>query len=56
MNEKGKILGSLLLILAVMGYTVFNYVSGNTTLGYFLAYMAVLSFPLVGILSNLFRK
>ena len=56
MNEKFKVLGTIVLILAVMGYTVYNYLSGATSLGYFVAYIAVLSFPLVGILGNLFRR
>ena len=44
-----KKLWMVLAMLAVLGYTVWNYAMVKTTLTYFLVFVAVLGYPLVNV-------
>lgn len=46
MKSLGRLILSVLLILAVMGYTIYNYSTGRTDFSMFLVSMAVLCLPL----------
>ena len=48
-----KIIGTILLILAVIGYTIFNYTAGKTDLKFFLVAMALLAYVLAGMINQL---
>ena len=48
-----KIIGTILLILAVIGYTIFNYTVGKTDLKFFLVAMALLAYVLAGMINQL---
>lgn len=50
-----KIIGTIVLILAVMGYTVFNYISGKTDMTLFLVSMGLLSYVLIGMINQLIQ-
>ena len=47
------IIGTILLILAVIGYTIFNYTTGKTDLKFFLVAMALLAYVLAGMINQL---
>ena len=48
-----KIIGVILLILAVLVYTVINYLSGKLDQGYFLVALALLAYVLMGMINQL---
>ena len=48
-----KIIGTLVLILAVMAYTIFNYATGKTDFTFFMVAMALLSYTLFGMVNQL---
>lgn len=50
-----KIIGTIVLILAVMVYTVYNYSTGRTDFTFFVVAMALLTYPLVGMVNQLIR-
>lgn len=56
MKSTTKALLSIVLILAVIGYTVFNYVSGKTPLFTFLVFMVLLCLPLFNIINILIQQ
>ena len=47
---------TILLLLAVMGYTVWNYVSGRTDTVMFLVCMAIMGIPLVNMVNILIQE
>ena len=55
MDNKTKSILTILAMLAVMGYTVWNYVSGRTTLTMFLMFMVILGIPMVNMINILIR-
>ena len=56
MNKLTKILLSLLLIAAVMGYTVYNYLTGKTDMFSFLVFAAILGIPFVNMINILIQE
>ena len=56
MNKLTKILLSLLLIAAVLGYTVYNYISGKTDMFSFLVFVAILGIPFVNMVNILIQE
>ena len=56
MKSTTKALLSILLILAVIGYTVMNYLSGKTETTAFLVFMAILCLPLVNMINILIQQ
>ena len=50
-----KILCTILLILAVMAYTIYNYTTGKTDSKMFLVSMALLGYVLVGMVNQLIQ-
>lgn len=54
MNSIGKALATLLLLAAVMAYTIYNYAIGRTNDTAFLVYMVILWLPALNILRSLF--
>ena len=50
-----KIIGTILLVLAVMGYTIFNHISGKTDKTFFLVSMGLLSYVLLGMINQLIQ-
>ena len=55
MKPIAKIIGTIVLILAVMVYTVYNYSTGRTDFTFFVVAMALLAYPLVGMVNQLIR-
>ena len=53
MNPTVKIIGTIVLILAVMAYTAFNYATGKTDSKLFLVSMALLGYVLIGMVNQL---
>jgi len=53
MSPIAKIIGTIVLILAVMAYTVFNYISGKTDMSLFLVSMGLLAYVLMGMINQL---
>lgn len=51
-----KIIGTILLILAVMAYTVFNYSTGKTDSTFFVVSMVILAYPLLGMINQLIQQ
>ena len=59
MKNLAKPILVILLSLAVMGYTVYNYTIGQTSLINLFIFMAILAFPvinMIGILVDELRK
>lgn len=50
-----KILCTILLILAVMAYTIYNYTTGKTDSKMFLVSMALLGYVLIGMVNQLIQ-
>lgn len=55
MNPIVKIIATIVLILAVMAYTVFNYTTGKTDNKMFLVSMALLGYVLIGMVNQLIQ-
>lgn len=55
MNPIVKIIATIVLILAVMAYTVFNYTTGKTDIKMFLVSMALLGYVLMGMVNQLIQ-
>lgn len=55
MNPIIKIIGTIGLILAVMAYTVFNYLTGRTDMTFFLVAMGLLGYVLIGMVNQLIQ-
>lgn len=53
MNPIIKIIGVIILILAVLVYTIINYLSGKVDLGYFMVALALLAYVLTGMVNQL---
>ena len=56
MNKLVKILLTLLLMAAVLAYTVYNYAIGRTNQGAFLVYVAILLIPSVNLVNILIQE
>ena len=56
MNQLTKIILTIIAMLAVIGYTVFNYISGKIDLVYFLVCIAIVGFPLANMLNIMIRE
>ena len=56
MNSVTKALLSIVLILAVIGYTVMNFIAGKTPLLTFVIFMAILCVPLVNMINILIQQ
>ena len=50
-----KILCTILLILAVMAYTIYNYTTGKTDSKMFLVSIALLGYVLIGMVNQLIQ-
>ncbi len=48
-----KIIGVIILLLAVTVYTVFNYISGKLDLNFFLIALALLAYALTSMVNQL---
>ena len=55
MNSITKILSTLLLMAAVMGYTIYNYITGKIDTTYLLVFVVILGIPFVNIINILIR-
>jgi predicted membrane channel-forming protein YqfA (hemolysin III family) len=56
MNKLTKTFLSLLLILAVMAYTVCNFTAGKTDQFSFLVYLVILGIPFINMLNILIQE
>ena len=56
MNKITKMLLTLLAILAVLGYTFYNYSTGDRDLTFLIVCTAILGFPFVNILNLLIQE
>ena len=56
MNKLTKILLSLLLIAAVMGYTVYNFAAGKTDRFSCLVFLVILGIPFVNMVNILIQE
>ena len=56
MNKITKMLLTLLAILAVLGYTFYNYSTGERDLTFLIVCTAILGFPFVNILNLLIQE
>ena len=56
MNKTKKPILALVLIAAVMGYTVYNYLAGKTDLFSFLVYLVILGIPFVNMVNILIQE
>ena len=56
MNKLTKLILSLLLMTAVMGYTIYNFVTGRTEQVSFLVYMVILGIPFVNMVNLLIQE
>jgi len=56
MNKLTKIILALLLMAAVIGYTVYNYVTGGTEQFAFLVYIVILGIPFVNMINILIQE
>jgi len=56
MNQVTKIILSLAVMAAVIGYTIFNFVSGEISMTYFVVFMAILCIPFMNMINILIRE
>jgi len=56
MNQIIKIILSLVLMAAVIGYTIFNFVTGKISMVYFVVFMAILCIPFLNMINILIRE
>ena len=56
MNNKVKMLLTVALMLACLGYTFYNYAVGKTELPMLIAACAVLGLPMINIVSSLIEE
>ena len=56
MNNVKKAFLTLILIVAVLAYTVFNFVSGKISMSYLLVFSVILGIPFVNILNILIQE
>ena len=56
MDTVKKSIFTILVMLAVMAYTVWNYVNGKTDLVMFLVCMAIMGIPLVNMINLLIQE
>ena len=56
MNKLTKILLTLLLMAAVLGYTIYNYTAGKTDQFTFLVFMVILGIPFVNMINILIQE
>ena len=56
MNQLSKTIFALVLMAAVMGYTVYNYVTGKTEFTMFLVCMAIVGIPFVKMINLLLQQ
>ena len=56
MNKLTKLTLSLLLMTAVMGYTIYNFATGQTEQFSFLVYMVILGIPFVNMVNLLIQE
>ena len=55
MKTSGNHIATIVLMLAVIGYTIYNYVSGRTDFTIFVVCMMLLCLPLLNIIRILIR-
>ena len=56
MKSHAKTLGTIVLMLAVIGYTVYNYLHGKIDSAMFLVSVAILALPLINIINLLIQE
>ena len=56
MNNVIRYVALLLLMLAVAGYTIFNYVTGKTDLTMMVVSLAIICIPMVNMLNILIQQ
>lgn len=56
MKTAGKTIGLIVLMVAVMGYTVFNYTAGKIDMSMFLCSMVIIGIPLFNMVNILLRE
>ena len=56
MKSFAKPIGIILVMLAVIGYTVFNFVNGKIDTPMFLVSMAILCLPLINMVNLLIQE
>jgi hypothetical protein len=55
-NKTAKTLLTLLLMAAVIAYTIYNYIPGRTNQTTFLVYMVILGIPFVNMIRILIQE
>ena len=56
MDNLKKALLTLLVMAAVIGYTIFNYVTGKISMMYFLVFMVILGIPFLNMINILIQE
>jgi len=56
MDNKKKSILTIVAMLAVMGYTVWNYATRKTTMTMFIVFMIILGIPLVNMINILIQE
>jgi len=56
MKEKTKMILTLVTIAAVMAYTVFNFITGEISMSYFMIFAVILGIPFLNILNLLIQE
>ena len=56
MNNIKKIILMIIVMVAVIGYTIFNYVSGKTDLVFFLVCIVIVGLPLANMINILIQE
>lgn len=56
MNSMPKILTTLVLMAAVLAYTIYNFVTGKTDLTMFLVCTAIIGIPFINMINLLIQE
>ena len=56
MHSVTKILATLVLMAAVLAYTVYNFITGKTDLTMFLVFAAIIGIPFVNLINLLIQE
>ena len=56
MSNITKMILSLVVMAAVIGYTVFNFLRGQISMTYFLVFMAILCIPFLNMINLLIQE
>ena len=56
MSNIAKTILTLVVMAAVIGYTVFNFLQGQISITYFLVFMAILCIPFLSMINLLIQE